>query len=172
VAGFEFEMIQREAIVMDRLSTSPRIVDIYGLRGASVLVEDMCAEITTAIVPTWAGATITDPARGFLLQEELDQLQVNGVHPLNNLTNDQKLVMAQGVAGMHGYFGIHEKWRRTSRPMGHQQPGQLKRKRRQDCSPSRTNIQLEERWPVSAPVVETGPHSESPRTHNLVLEIR
>jgi hypothetical protein len=131
--AYSFEMIQREAIVMDRLSTSPRIVDIYGLCGTSVLVEDMCAEITTAIVPTPAGASITDPARGFLPQEELDQLQVNDVHPLNNLTNDQKLdmaiVMAQGVADMHGYFGgimnhgdVHpDQWLINSQ-------GQLKRK--------------------------------------------
>lgn len=42
---------ERDALIMERLSGSPRIVDIYGLCGSSVMVESLPKEVEKYIVP-------------------------------------------------------------------------------------------------------------------------
>ena len=98
--------IHKEAIVMERLSASPRIVDIYGFCGTTVLAEHMSRLITGDIV--W-GSEDWEGYSGWMKQSELDKLQKHDVHPMNNLTNDQKLdmaiVMAESIADIHGFEG-------------------------------------------------------------------
>jgi hypothetical protein len=51
--------------------------------------------ITTSIVP---GIDVHDYERGYIKQEELNKLQENDVHPMNNLTIEEKLDMALDMA--------------------------------------------------------------------------
>jgi hypothetical protein len=54
-------------------------------------------------------------------QKDLDQLQKTDVHPMNNLTIDEKLdlaiVMAESIADIHGFEGgviVHVSWNLAS----------------------------------------------------------
>lgn len=85
---------------MDRLSSSPRIVDIYAYCGTAMIAEHMKARIRHRIY--------TYP--GLIAQEELDLIQAandNQVVPQNNLTSMEKLDMAidmaESVVTLHGY---------------------------------------------------------------------
>ena len=91
-----FFKIHHEAIIMERLTASPTIVNIYGHCATSITAEIMPQEVTTTIVPL----------PGYITQTELDQ------RPKlcqNNLTLDEKLeiaiVMAESMAEMHGFVG-------------------------------------------------------------------
>lgn len=97
-----FYQTQREAIIMEQLTHSPRIIDIYGLCGMSMLVEDASGgDLAKEIKPTG----------GYISQRRLDKkFQSNGeVHPMNNISVADKLelaiVMAESVADIHGYQG-------------------------------------------------------------------
>ena len=89
--------IHREAIVLERLSHSPRILDIYAHCGTSILVEAMAGDIWDKIVP----------GNGDTTQEELDKL--DDVYPLNNFTASEKLQisleMALSLADLHNFEG-------------------------------------------------------------------
>jgi hypothetical protein len=92
--------MKKEANIMDRLSSSPRIVDIYAYCGTAMIAEHMKARIRHRIY--------TYP--GLIAQEELDLIQAandNQVVPQNNLTSMEKLDMAidmaESVVTLHGY---------------------------------------------------------------------
>ena len=89
--------IQREAIIMERLSASPRIVDIYGHCGTSILSECMAAEISNQIIPNSGHGDES-------ALNALPQVPCN-----NNFTLQEKidiaLTMAESIADMHGYEG-------------------------------------------------------------------
>jgi hypothetical protein len=94
--------MRTEALLMERMTASPRIIDIYGYCGTSVMVET-ASEITFHIVPELD----FQEERGRISQEDLDELQEEDVHPFNNYTAEEKLdiaiAMAEGIAHMHGY---------------------------------------------------------------------
>lgn len=89
--------IQTDAIVMERLTSSPRIIDIFGHCGTSTIVEPMPFEVISAVIP----------GDGRIEQKELDKF--DDVYPMNNFTIDEKLQMAidmaEAIADLHGYKG-------------------------------------------------------------------
>lgn len=92
---------QVDAIVMERLTASPRIADIYGHCGTSVAIERLVPTLKDHMCGSWR-CKVRD-------QEVFDQLQKDVVHPMNNLTNAQKLDMAidfaESMADVHGFDG-------------------------------------------------------------------
>lgn len=91
-----FLKIHNEAIIMERLTSAPSIVDIYGHCGTSILAETMPGEVTTDIVPL----------PGYIDQSDLDK---KPTLCQNNLTIQEKLeiaiVMAESMAEIHGFVG-------------------------------------------------------------------
>jgi serine/threonine protein kinase len=90
----KYEFIRMDALVMERLTSSPRIADIYGHCGASVLTEFLPIEIEENVVPY-----------GYVNKSDLhDELQVQ---PMNTFTPSQKLDMAlrmaEAIADLHGF---------------------------------------------------------------------
>lgn len=94
-----FEMVRTDALVMERLSSSPRIVDIYGHCGTSVATEDMYQELEFKIVNGTGYATAEDIQN----QESI----VHDVSPRNSYTANEKLVLAlkmsEAIADLHGF---------------------------------------------------------------------
>ncbi len=91
-----FEYVRMDAIVAERLTASPRIYDIYGYCGLSILSEYFYhGDIEKQSI-------LND---GFLSSTSLDDEE--GVDPQNDLTPEQKLVlgleMAEALADLHGY---------------------------------------------------------------------
>ena len=85
----------RDALVMERLAGSPRIIDIYGHCGTAVWVEAMPYEVEEVIVP----------GEGYIRQQDLhDENQLN---PQNDYTVTEKLeialAMAESIADLHGF---------------------------------------------------------------------
>lgn len=91
-----FFKIHHEAIIMERLTSSPTIVNIYGHCATSVIAEVMPEELTTKIVPL----------PGYIKQTDLNN---RPTLCQNNLTLEEKLeiavVMAESMAEMHGFSG-------------------------------------------------------------------
>lgn len=89
--------IQRDAIVMERLTSSPRIVDVYGYCATSTIVEAMQYEVEGYVVP----------GSGYAKQKDLEKFE--GLHPMNDYTIEEKLytalAMAESIADLHGYKG-------------------------------------------------------------------
>ncbi len=89
--------VHRDAIIMERLTSSPRIVNIYGHCGFSILSEAMRGEITSEMMYK----------SGHMDPQDLNDTEK--VRPLNNYTVDQKLQialdMAESIADLHGYVG-------------------------------------------------------------------
>lgn len=85
----------QEALIMERMSSSPHILDIYSSCGTTVLVETMATDIDKLIVP----------GRGLADQEELEQL--DHIEPKNDFTPSEKLQialsMAQGLDDLHSF---------------------------------------------------------------------
>jgi hypothetical protein len=77
-----FAKIQREAIVMERLTASPRIVGIYGHCALSVLSESVPNEIADHIVPN----------SGHARQSDMDRRPQ--IQSLNNYTTTEMLDIA------------------------------------------------------------------------------
>jgi Protein kinase domain len=98
--------MNNEAVVMERLTGSPRIVDIYGNCGFSIMAEHMEYELTKELVP---GSEINFFKYGYMNQSELDALQLVDVRPRNNLRVKIKLeyaiAMAEAIADIHGFDG-------------------------------------------------------------------
>jgi serine/threonine protein kinase len=98
--------MNNEAVVMERLSGSPRIVDIYGNCGFSIMAEHMEYELTKELVP---GSEIDYSKYGFMNQSDLNALQAFDVRPQNTLHVAQKLeyaiAMAEAIAEIHGFDG-------------------------------------------------------------------
>lgn len=89
--------VRKEALIMERLSSSPHVLDIYGHCGITVLVEAMVSDLVEDIVP----------GTGIASQKELDAL--DRVLPRNNFTAFEKLQialdMALSLADLHGFEG-------------------------------------------------------------------
>lgn len=92
--------IYKEALIMERMTASPRIMNLYGHCFTSMLVE-YGYEISQRIA-----RGIEYNGRGRVSQEELDREEKDGVKPRNNFTAEEKLeialAMAEGVAELHG----------------------------------------------------------------------
>ncbi len=89
--------ILTDALVMERMTISPRIVDVYGLCGTSVWVEALPHEVEEVIIP---GDGTMNP----------EEMQNQGeLKPMNDLTTEEKLdialSMAESLADLHGYSG-------------------------------------------------------------------
>lgn len=93
----DISKIHKEAIILERLSPSPRILDIYAYCGGSVFVEPMAGDLDVKIVN----------GKGVDSQKRLDTL--DNVYPQNNLTVSEKLQisldMAESLADLHGFEG-------------------------------------------------------------------
>lgn len=88
-----YEFIRMDALVMERLTASPRIVDIYGHCATSVNTEFLPNELDSLIIP--------GVGDGKHVNDTLD------VDPQNNFTITQKLdyalQMAESIADLHGF---------------------------------------------------------------------
>ena len=122
-----FEEVQLEAIIMERLTKSPRIMNIYGHCVFSTMVEVIPIEFEEVAVP----------GEGYFTQEEIDKRNKNGVRPYNDFTPTEKLGfaldMAESIADLHGFEDgdiVHDdvqpcQWLRT--PDGHLKLGDFNR---------------------------------------------
>lgn len=133
-----FSNVQRDAIVMERLSFSPYIVKMFGHCATSLTVEPIAFEIEeylvvrskmflSAHVNTCYWSTnfcgSTQPGAGYMKQEDLDDK--DDVQPQNDYTPMEKLkyglAMAESLAVLHSYVGgliVHDdvqlcQWLRT-----------------------------------------------------------
>lgn len=92
-----FQMMRSEAIVMERLTKSPRIMNIYGHCAFSTLVEVVPIEFEQAMVYE----------EGYQEYEVVEKRNENGIRPFNNFTSSQKLgfalEMAESLAELHGF---------------------------------------------------------------------
>lgn len=97
ISDFEIGMVRKEALILERLAASPRVLNIYGHCGLSVLIEPMASELDEVIIG----------GDGEASQKELDAL--DDVYPRNNLTISEKLQisldMAESIADLHGFEG-------------------------------------------------------------------
>ena len=105
----DMERVHKEAIIMERLTHSPRTINTYGYCSTSIFTQAMQHSIWQHVVP----------GQGQMSQVELDTIQeqqtstesdgaiVSDVHPFNNYTVVEKLHMAlrmaEALADMHGY---------------------------------------------------------------------
>jgi serine/threonine protein kinase len=108
-SDFDYQVMtemNNEAVVMERLSGSPRIVDMHGNCGASIMAEHMEYELTKELVP---GSEINYSNYGYMKQSDLDAVQSLDVAPQNDLSVQQKLeyaiAMAEAIADIHGFGG-------------------------------------------------------------------
>lgn len=87
--------IQKDALVMERLTSSPRILNMFGHCSMSMLVQPMPYEVEAHVVP----------GNGMIKQAELDEFE--DVKPMNNFNVSEKLgialEMAESLADLHGY---------------------------------------------------------------------
>mmetsp|Transcript_24130 Transcript_24130/g.49774 ORF Transcript_24130/g.49774 Transcript_24130/m.49774 type:complete len:290 (+) Transcript_24130:123-992(+) len=90
-----FEKTRIDALVMERLSLSPRIADMYGFCSTSVMTEPLPGEIEENAVPT--------PKR----ISKGDLHDKDDVDPKNSYTPNEKiemaLEMAEALADLHGF---------------------------------------------------------------------
>jgi serine/threonine protein kinase len=100
------DRVRREALIMERLSASPKISNIYGYCAVSTMVQtlrDVDQEIVPLYVEYQEKAGHISFANLSILQEQ------RGAYSLNNFTVEEKLDMAldmaEGLAEMHGYEG-------------------------------------------------------------------
>ena len=93
-----FEYIRMDALVSERLTASPRIVDIYGYCGMSILSEFLAGGDLEAKVAATGGYI-----------EQADLHDETEVKPQNNYTSYEKLMLATGmaraIADLHGFEG-------------------------------------------------------------------
>ena len=86
---------KRDALIMERLTGSPNIVDIFGYCGASVMVESLPYEMEEKIVP----------GSGYASKETLDDSK--DVDIKNSFSVPEKLdialEMAESIAELHGF---------------------------------------------------------------------
>jgi serine/threonine protein kinase len=87
-----FRKIHREAIIMERLTSSPYIVNIYGHCGLSVLAETSDDNVADTIVPK----------SGHVNRTEVPYSQsCNDLAPREKL--DMAIQMSKAIADLHGY---------------------------------------------------------------------
>lgn len=94
-----YEFVRMDALIMERLTASPRIVDIYGHCAVTVLTEYLPKELDGYAVP------IQSRKRQMANLERIKGK--NDTQPLNKLDADAKLdislQMAEALADLHGY---------------------------------------------------------------------
>ncbi len=92
-----FAEVRLEAIIMERMTKSPRIMDIYGHCGFSALTEVVPIEFEEAMVF----------GEGYASNDAVERRNENGVQPFNNFTATEKLgyalEMAESIADLHGF---------------------------------------------------------------------
>ena len=88
-------LIRHDALVMERLTASPRIMNLYGHCGTSIGVELVENEVEEFIVP----------GSGMISKSDLEDSQ--DVNPQNHFSSTEKLeialTMAEGLADLHGF---------------------------------------------------------------------
>ena len=88
-------IIPFEALILERLTASPNINNIYGYCGATSILEVLPHEVNKLI----------QDGRGYANQTLLDRL--DNVHPKNKLTSYEKVViasdMANALSDLHGF---------------------------------------------------------------------
>ncbi len=98
-ASDRYEFVRMDALIMERLTASPRIVDVYGHCAASVLTEFLPKELDYVAVPY--------QSRTRQQQIHEKQKQEMKVKPVNNLTMTERLdvsiQMAETIADLHGF---------------------------------------------------------------------
>lgn len=97
--GYDFinyEYVKNDALVMERLTSSPRIVDMYGHCGSSIIQEALVADVESLIVP----------GSGYLKHNRTLN-DKHDVDPQNDFTPRQKLslalMLAEPIADLHGF---------------------------------------------------------------------
>lgn len=89
--------VRKDALIMERLSSSPRIVDIYGYCGTSMIVEYVEMEVEERIVP----------GTGYISSELQAKHDWYDIRPRNEFTVEAKLdialTMAESLADLHGF---------------------------------------------------------------------
>lgn len=92
-----FHEMRLEAIIMERMTKSPRIMDIYGHCGFSALAEVVPIEFEEAVVFD----------EGYETNDVVEKRNEDGIHPFNNFTATEKLgyalEMAESIADLHGF---------------------------------------------------------------------
>ena len=94
----DFEYVRMDAMVADRLTSSPRIYDIYGFCGMAIMSE---------YFPYGDYEDVAVPGTGYLLttKEQIEQ-QENELTPYNDIESIEKLrislQMAEALADLHG----------------------------------------------------------------------
>lgn len=85
---------------MERLSASPRIVDIYGHCGSSIFVESLPNEVEEVIVP----------GGGWMKHDDLHDSQDLDIQNGYNIPEKLSIAleMAESIAELHGYRCVHE----------------------------------------------------------------
>uniref|UniRef100_A0A7S4ARX9 Protein kinase domain-containing protein n=2 Tax=Pseudo-nitzschia australis TaxID=44445 RepID=A0A7S4ARX9_9STRA len=106
-AAGDFEFVRMDAMVAERLTSSPRIYDIYGFCGLSILSEFFPYGDLEDVAVTGEGY--------LLLKEERDRHQRNDLKSYNDIPSERKLFlslqMAMALADLHGnQFGtiVHQ----------------------------------------------------------------
>jgi serine/threonine protein kinase len=109
------EEVWTEAIIMERLTKSPRIINIYGHCSSSTMVEVVPIEFQEVAIH----------GEGFEAPDVIEERNRDGVRPFNNFTSTEKLRfaldMAESLADVHGFEGgviVHDdvqmcQWLRT-----------------------------------------------------------
>ncbi len=96
-AHADYEFVRMDAMVAERLTSSPRIYEIYGFCGLSILSE---------FFPHGDMEDVATPHGGYLLTEEAQEDYLDELEPYNDLSNEQRLVMslqmAEALADLHG----------------------------------------------------------------------
>ena len=91
------EEVWTEAIIMERLTKSPRIINIYGHCSSSTMVEVVPIEFQEVAIY----------GEGFEAPEVIEERNRDGVRPFNNFTSTEKLRfaldMAESLADIHGF---------------------------------------------------------------------
>lgn len=90
-----YESVRMDALVMDRMTKSDRVVDLYGHCGTSLFVEVLGRELEEVAVPG------SGHLKNHHLEDEVD------VDPQNDFTGEEKLgfalEMAESLAELHGF---------------------------------------------------------------------
>ena len=94
----DYEFMRMDAMVAERLTSSPRIYEIYGFCGLSILSEFFPHGDMEDVAIT--------RGEGYLLTEEAQEDYLEELEPYNDLSNEQRLVMslqmAEALADLHG----------------------------------------------------------------------
>ena len=92
-----FSEVQLEAIIMERMTKSPRIMDIYGHCGFAVSGEMVPIEFKERVIPGDGTADAKD----------VEERNKDGPRPYNDFTAEEKLSfaleMAESIADLHGF---------------------------------------------------------------------